>query len=86
MAGRIGARLALDLSPGFLFGEDQSRYVLTTKDPETLIARAKAAGVPAQRIGTTGGTALTLEGAGTISVSELRQAHESWLPNYMSGR
>jgi phosphoribosylformylglycinamidine synthase len=85
MAGDVGATLETETSPGFLFGEDQARYLLATGEPETILARAKAAGVPARRIGTTGGAALTLAGGGTISVSELRQAHESWLPNYMSG-
>jgi phosphoribosylformylglycinamidine synthase subunit PurL len=85
MAGGIGATLEVESSPGFLFGEDQARYLLTTPEPEKVLARAKAAGVPARRIGTTGDAALTLAGTGTISVSELRQVHESWLPNYMSG-
>jgi phosphoribosylformylglycinamidine synthase len=86
MAGGIGATLEVETSPGFLFGEDQGRYLLTTPDAAAFLARAQAAGVPARSIGTTGGASLTLAAAGTISVSELRQAHEGWLPNYMSGR
>jgi len=85
MAGGVGATLEVETTPGFLFGEDQSRYLLTTREPETLLARAQAAGVPAQVVGSTGGDALTLPGGRTISVAELRQVHESWLPNYMSG-
>jgi phosphoribosylformylglycinamidine synthase len=85
MAGGIGATLEVATTPGFLFGEDQGRYLLTTSEPDKIIARAEAAGVPARRIGTTGGAALKLTGSGTISVSVLRQVHESWLPNYMSG-
>jgi len=32
---------------------------------------------------TVGGAALTVSGAGAISVAELRAANEAWLPGYM---
>ncbi len=67
----------------YLFGEDQARYVIETAAPNAVIARATAAGVTARLIGTVGGTALTLPGAGAISVDALRTANEAWLPNYM---
>jgi phosphoribosylformylglycinamidine synthase subunit PurL len=67
----------------YLFGEDQARYVIETAAPDAVIARAIAAGVAARLIGTIGGTALTLPGAGAISVDALRTANEAWLPNYM---
>jgi phosphoribosylformylglycinamidine synthase II len=89
IAGRMGAEI--DHKPGiavhaWLFGEDQARYVVTTPDPDGFAAAAEAAGVPVTRIGTTGGTALTLPGAGPISVESLREAHERWLPEYMASR
>ena len=67
----------------YLFGEDQARYVIETAAPNAVIARATAGGVAARLIGTVGGTALTLPGAGAISVDALRTANEAWLPNYM---
>jgi len=80
-----GARAA-GIAPlhGWLFGEDQARYSLTVTDPEPVLAAAAEAGVPARRIGRTGGTALTLSTGHTISVTVLRSAHESWLPGYMA--
>lgn len=33
-----------------------------------------------------GGDMLTVTGVGSISLEELRQAHEGWLPNYMAAR
>jgi phosphoribosylformylglycinamidine synthase II len=88
MAGGIGAEIAPPAGQaplhGFLFGEDQARYVLTTADPDALLAAAAAAGVPATRLGTTGGAALTVQGAGAISTGELRQVNEAWLPAYMA--
>ena len=66
------------------FGEDQARYIITTRDAEALLAAARSAGVPAQRIGTTGGTALAGPGIGTIPVAELARINAEWLPRYMS--
>ena len=68
----------------WLFGEDQARYVLTTKDSAAFLAAARASGVPARIIGQTGGAILTLDGDYTISIEALRTAHEGWLPNYMA--
>jgi phosphoribosylformylglycinamidine synthase len=55
-----------------------------TGDPDALLGAAAAAGVPAQRIGRVTGTALTLPGAGAISIAELKAANEAWLPEYMA--
>ncbi len=89
MAGGIGA----ELSPGinsaipFLFGEDQARYVLGV-DPAgagRVLSDAAKSGVPVQVIGTSCGEALMLPGTFAISLPRLRQAHELWLPQYMTG-
>ncbi len=40
---------------GFLFGEDQARYLVATAKPEALIAAGKAAGVPVAVVGRFGG-------------------------------
>ena len=67
----------------FFFGEDQARYLIETSEPEAVLVRATAAGVPARVIGTVGGAALTLPGAGAISVNALKAANNAWLPGYM---
>jgi len=69
---------------GWLFGEDQARYVATTTDAEALLAAAKAAGVTAILIGEVQGQDLKIETAGTISVSKLKDAHEGWMPEFMA--
>ncbi|MDB5371816.1 MAG: phosphoribosylformylglycinamidine synthase, partial [Belnapia sp.] len=87
MASGIGATL----QPGqdglpdhaLWFGEDQSRYVLAVPDAAALLATAAAAGVPASRLGRSGGEALVLPGGAAISVAILRQAHEATLPRLM---
>jgi phosphoribosylformylglycinamidine synthase II len=71
---------------GWLFGEDQGRYVLTSDDSSAVLKRAEKAGVRATVIGVTGGAALTLDGGDTISIERLKSAHEDWLPAYMAGK
>jgi phosphoribosylformylglycinamidine synthase len=88
MAGGHGVALdwisAEEPINAWLFGEDQARYLVETAEPEALLAAARAAGVPARRIGTIRGGELTLPGLGAISVEELRAANEGWLPAYMA--
>jgi phosphoribosylformylglycinamidine synthase len=68
----------------YLFGEDQARYLIETKEPEMAIEAAQAAGIPTRVIGVVGGVSLTLPGAGAISVDALKAANEAWLPGYMA--
>jgi phosphoribosylformylglycinamidine synthase len=87
LAGGVGARLFThprDI-PGhaFWFGEDQARYLIAVPDSAGLIRTAEQAGIPAMRIGTSGGKDLTLPDGGTISVEALRAAHERFLPLWM---
>jgi len=88
LAGGTGAWLSPpDEGPApfaWAFGEDQGRYVLATADPDAVLATAGAAGVAAATIGQSGGDALTLGDDDTISLQELRAAHEAWLPDYMN--
>ena len=88
LAGGVGAALdgAAEGIPlhAWLFGEDQGRYMLSSDDEDTVLARADEAGVPARRIGVTGGSELTVGPGHAISLSDLRDAHEAWLPAYMA--
>jgi len=70
---------------GFWFGEDQARYVVTGKNAETVMQRAKAAGVLVRRLGATGGAVLALDGERPLPVAELKKRFEGWLPAYMAG-
>jgi len=90
MAGRMGATLdrpddkETPMS-GWLFGEDQGRYLvsLPASKAAEILDRAKSAGVPAATVGRTGGTSLTLPDGEAISVAELSEVNEGWLPRYM---
>jgi phosphoribosylformylglycinamidine synthase len=89
MASGIGAEL--DRAPlaahAFWFGEEQGRYVVTVDADvaEKVMARARAAGIPARQLGLTGGDALTLQDERPILVAKLRERFEGWLPAYMAG-
>ena len=71
----------------FLFGEDQARYLLTCKPDAAAAIKdgAGAQGIACRAIGTTGGDTLTIAGGAAILLSDLRQRHDSWLPDYMRG-
>jgi phosphoribosylformylglycinamidine synthase len=85
LAGGMGARVSLPTvanPAAVLFGEDQGRVLITTRDRDAVVARANAANIFAAPIGTTGGDAV--EGHGfTASLAELRAAHEGFFPQLM---
>ena len=87
MASGLGASLpALDHAQ--LFGEDQARYVVTTRpnNAAVLLAEAAKAGVALAQAGTvTSEATLKIEAGPSISMADLRAAHEGWFPAYMSG-
>ncbi len=85
MASGVGATLSAVSGHGFWFGEDQARYVLATREPEAVLAAARAAHVPAMRLGHSGGGDLVVPGAGSISVARLRDLNEATLPAMMQG-
>jgi phosphoribosylformylglycinamidine synthase subunit PurL len=72
-----------------LFGEDQARYVLAVDAGG--IAALNDMGITPRVIGYFGGSDVTiltgLEGQTrqSVSLAELRAAHEGWLPNFISG-
>ncbi len=88
MASGVGATITPpDGAPalhGWLFGEDQARYVLATRDGDQVLSEAEKAGVTAKKIGQTGGERLTVGDQATISVEDLSAGHGNWLPDYMS--
>jgi len=71
-----------------MFGENQGRFIVTCteQDGERLSDLASAAGLPAQRLGTTGGDYIGIADAQLcIPLTELRAAHESFFHEWMEG-
>ncbi|WP_225889934.1 phosphoribosylformylglycinamidine synthase subunit PurL [Indioceanicola profundi] len=89
MASGLGADLPVlaDADAGALFGEDQSRYVLTVRPEHAadVVKRAADLGVPLAKLGTVAGTALTGISGTAISVQELKRINEGWMPGWMQG-
>jgi phosphoribosylformylglycinamidine synthase subunit PurL len=94
LASDVGVALGYrgDLSDAaFLFGEDQARYLLAAPQSarREIDARAVTAGVDYLIVGEAGGRALSFLGASgeteSVSLAELRQLNEAWLPTYMNG-
>jgi phosphoribosylformylglycinamidine synthase len=84
----IGARVALtdSLRPdALLFGEGTGRVIVATAEPDALLALAAEHGVPARRVGETGGDALRITAPGADAwidepVASLRAIWENAIP------
>jgi len=88
IASGIGAVLqSRSTIPGhaFWFGEDQARYVVTTKNTDAVLREAEAAGVPVMRLGATGDGVIAIDGERPLSVEELKRRSEAWLPGFVAG-
>jgi phosphoribosylformylglycinamidine synthase II len=92
LAGGIGLAMTVVAQipnpAAILFGEDQGRFVVTTRDPAAVRAAANAAQLFAVEIGTTGGDALTFDlvergGEQSLTLTDLRAAHEGFFPELM---
>ncbi len=87
MSGNKGAKVTVSgARHAALFGEDQSRYVLTAKpeNVDAILEDAIDAGISAVLIGSVEGSDLVVADTLTISVAKLKEAHENWLPEYMA--
>jgi phosphoribosylformylglycinamidine synthase II len=69
------------------FGEDQGRYVIEVAPSaaDDILARAKSVGLTGRVVGKVGGDALRLAGEPALTLGELQDAHEGWLPAFMAG-
>ena len=68
----------------FFFGEEQSRYILTSSDANSILEMAKRHNVTAKILGkTTKHQELTIDKIGNISLQRCFEINERWLPEYM---
>jgi phosphoribosylformylglycinamidine synthase subunit II (EC 6.3.5.3) len=92
IAGGIGVTLdvaaSFAASAGWLFGEDQGRYLVTVPEAglTALATEAALSAIPIAVIGHVGGDRLTLPSGHAISVFELARTHEAWLPAFMAAQ
>ena len=71
-------------SHAFFYGEDQARYLIATGTADQVLADAEKAGVPAVVIGHSGGASLIVKDLVSLELSDIKTAHEGWLPAYMN--
>ena len=90
LAGDIGFAVAAPedtvSEPGFWFGEDQARYVVTTRDLAGLLAAVETAGLVTVMLGETQGKTLTfrsVSGESRAELTTLRAAHEAFFRDWM---
>ncbi len=88
-SGNIGMSLSGAVgvpTHGWLFGEDQGRYLLAVDEYSVnpVISTAKDKGITAQVVGKVGGDRITAAGAFDVSLAGLREKHEGWMPEFMS--
>ncbi|HSQ98674.1 MAG TPA: phosphoribosylformylglycinamidine synthase subunit PurL [Sphingomicrobium sp.] len=92
LAANIG--MVMDIVPeianagAILFGEDQGRYVVATRDADKVRAIANDAQLFAIPIGRTGGDSMVFNlldrgGAQSVTLAELREAHQGFFPKLM---
>jgi phosphoribosylformylglycinamidine synthase subunit PurL len=93
LAGNIGVIVPvvpqIPNPTAILFGEDQGRYIVTTRDAATVRARATAADIFSIPLGSTGGDAMGFDmidrgGVQSIPLADLRAAHDGFFPALMN--
>ena len=85
VAGECGFTVALGtgLLPALAWFSESTSRVVVTLDPahaDDLVERARAANVPAQRLGTAGGDRLVADGAFTVALADATTAWRDALP------
>ncbi len=71
---------------GWLFGEDQARYLLAV-DPNSvnpILNTANSKGIPAAVLGEFGGNAIKAGSVIMATLTDVRAGHENWLPSLMN--
>ena len=81
IAGNIGAEIAFAYQPALLFGEDQSRYVISVSPYklDEFKQKAEESNISYHNLGKTGGDKLVLTGEFSIDIIELSDIHEKTL-------
>jgi phosphoribosylformylglycinamidine synthase len=88
ISGGVGAEIALPEtnipSHAFLYGEDQARYLVASPRADKILNSARKVDVPAVILGNSGGVSLAVKDVLSVALSDIKAAHEAWLPTYMN--
>ncbi|OYU77395.1 MAG: phosphoribosylformylglycinamidine synthase II [Alphaproteobacteria bacterium PA3] len=86
-----GTGLAITLPQGLsaeaaLLSEDQARYLLIVNPThaDSVFEALEAQAIPCAAIGSAGGCELAIQDILVIDITDLKQAHEAWMPAFMA--
>jgi phosphoribosylformylglycinamidine synthase len=90
ISGGIGVKIHLDekdVSPKFLFGEDQGRYIISVPDEliSDILRILESKNIFFQKIGKTSGTKIIINDSEEIEIKSLKKIHEDWFNEYLKG-
>ena len=90
ISGGIGVKIHLDekdISPKFLFGEDQGRYIISVPDEliSDILRILESKNIFFQKIGKTSGTKIIINDSEEIEIKSLKKIHEDWFNEYLKG-
>jgi len=90
ISGGIGVKIHLDekdVSPNFLFGEDQGRYIISVPDEliSDILRILESKNIFFQKIGKTSGTKIIINNSEEIEIKSLKKIHEDWFNEYLKG-
>ena len=90
ISGGIGVKIHLDekdVSPKFLFGEDQGRYIISAPDEliSDILRILESKNIFFQKIGKTSGTKIIINDSEEIEIKSLKKIHEDWFNEYLKG-
>jgi phosphoribosylformylglycinamidine synthase II len=90
ISGGIGVKIHLDekdVSPKFLFGEDQGRYIISVPDEliSDILRILELKNIFFQKIGKTSGTKIIINDSEEIEIKSLKKIHEDWFNEYLKG-
>ena len=90
ISGGIGVKIHLDekdISPKFLFGEDQGRYIISAPDDliSDILRILESKNIFFQKIGKTSGNKIIINDSEEIEIKSLKKIHEDWFNEYLKG-
>ena len=90
ISGGIGVKIHLDekdISPKFLFGEDQGRYIISAPDDliSDIMRVLESKNIFFQKIGKTSGNKIIINDSEEIEIKSLKKIHEDWFNEYLKG-
>jgi phosphoribosylformylglycinamidine synthase subunit PurL len=84
VAGGVGAKVSGIDGHRELFCELPSRFLVVTRQPDVVVVAARAAGVPVDVLGVTGGDRLEVDGLFDVSLDELADASHRLEPKELA--